>query len=99
LFCGFLGDDMGLFSGFAVDVRVEVAFVLGWRLGLCVAVNQWSRSNSVAFFFFFLFMDLQWWLGMFWGEGLFCEFVGFVLIGVGLLVLKWVFGFLFFRFV
>jgi hypothetical protein len=44
-------------------------------------------------------MDLQWWLGMFWGEGLFCEFVGFVLIGVGLLVLKWVFGFLFFRFV
>ena len=52
MFCGFFGDGMGLFSGFAVDVRVEVGFVLGWRLGLCVVVNRWSKSDSVAFFFF-----------------------------------------------
>ena len=106
LFCGFFGVVMGLFSGFTVDVRVEVGFVLGWRLGfgLCVAVkglNMVLVSIGGAdlilwpsFFFFFFFMDLQWWLGLFWGGGLFCEFVGFVLIGVGLLVLKWVFFFL-----
>ncbi len=37
MFCGFFGDGMGLFSGFAV----EVGFVLGWRLGLglCGAVK------------------------------------------------------------
>ncbi len=65
-FCGFSGDSMGLFSGFTVDVRVEVGFVLGWRLGLCVAVKglnmvlvSISGANMILWLFFFFFVDLQ----------------------------------------
>ena len=70
LFCGFFGVVMGLFSGFIVDVRVEVGFVLGWRLGfgLCVAVKGLNMVlvsiggadlilwPSFFFFFFYFFL-------------------------------------------